>query len=193
MTREHADQPGGALRDLVLQGPDHRPGGGAGVVGGDRTDLAAKPVALVAERSSWEFPASRNAAVSYPGHSDHMPLRCLLVDDNDVFLETASLLLEREGLTVVGMASSIAEALRQARALRPDLILVDIGLGDESGFTLARLLARDGQSGGAEVILISTGAEEDYEEMIDDSPVAGFLAKSELSSLGISRVLGHTP
>jgi len=122
-----------------------------------------------------------------------MPLRCLLVDDSDAFLETASLLLEREGLTVVGVASSIAEALRQVRALRPDLILVDIGLGDESGFDLARLMARDGHSGGAEVILISTGAEADYREMIDDSPAAGFLAKSELSLRGISLILGHTP
>jgi CheY-like chemotaxis protein len=122
-----------------------------------------------------------------------MSLRCLLVDDSDAFLKTASLLLEREGLTVVGAASSIAEALRQVHALRPDLILVDIGLGDESGFDLARLLARDGQSGGAEVILISTGAEADYSEMIDDSPAAGFLAKSELSVRGISRILGHTP
>ena len=131
-----------------------------------------------------------------------MPLRCLLVDDNEAFLETASLLLEREGLTVAGVASSIAEALRQARALRPDLILVDIGLGDESGFDLARLLARDGRGGrggqgdqgdGADVILISTGAEADYKEMIDDSPAAGFLAKSELSVQGISRILGHTP
>ena len=164
MTREHADQPG-----------------------------AESSRRKVTTRPSWEFPASRNAAVPYPGHSDHMPLRCLLVDDNDVFLETASLLLEREGLTVVGMASSIAEALQQARELRPDLILVDIGLGDESGFTLARLLAGDGQSGGGEVILISTAAEADYREMIDDSPVAGFLAKSELSLRGISRVLGHMP
>ena len=127
-----------------------------------------------------------------------MPLRCLLVDDNEAFLEAASILLEREGLTVVGVASSIAGALRQARALRPDVILVDIGLGDESGFDLARLLARDGQSGqgdqwgGADVILISTGAEADYREMIDDSPAAGFLAKSELSVRGISRILGHT-
>ena len=123
----------------------------------------------------------------------HMPLRCLLVDDNEAFLETASLLLEREGLTVVGMASSIADALRQARALRPDVILVDIGLGDESGFDLARLLAQDGQGGDADVILISTGAEADYREMIDDSPAAGFLPKSELSVRGISRILGHTP
>jgi len=120
-----------------------------------------------------------------------MPLRCLLVDDNDAFLETASLLLEREGLTIVGLASSIAEALRQVRALQPDVILVDIGLGDESGFDLARLLAQDGQGGGAEVILISTGAEADYADLIAESPVAGFLAKPELSARGISRILGH--
>jgi two-component system nitrate/nitrite response regulator NarL len=120
-----------------------------------------------------------------------MPLRCVLVDDNEAFLETASLLLEREGLTIVGMASTIAGALRQVSALRPDLVLVDIGLGNESGFDLARLLAQNGP-GGAEVILISTGAESDYRELIDESPAAGFLAKSELSVRGISRLLGHT-
>jgi CheY-like chemotaxis protein len=122
-----------------------------------------------------------------------MPLRCLLVDDNDAFLETASVLLEREGVTVVGVASSTAEALQQARALRPDVILVDLGLGDESGFDAARLLARDGQGGSAEVILISTRAEEDYAELITESPAAGFLAKSELSARGISRILGRAP
>jgi CheY-like chemotaxis protein len=120
-----------------------------------------------------------------------MPLRCLLVDDNEPFLEMASLLLEREGLTIVGVASSIVEALRQAHALRPDLILVDIGLGSESGFTLARLLAGDGQR--ADVILISTGAEADYAELIAESPAAGFLAKSELSASRISLILGHAP
>ena len=135
------------------------------------------------------FPASRNAAALYIGQSERMPLRCLLVDDNEVFLETASLLLEREGLTVVGVASSIAEALQQARALRPDLILVDIGLGTESGFTLARLLARDHQ--GAEVILISAGAEADYADLIAESPAAGFLAKSELSANRIGMILGQ--
>jgi CheY-like chemotaxis protein len=138
----------------------------------------------------WDgFPASRNAAARCRWHSDGMPLRCLLVDDNKAFLETASLLLEREGLTVTGVASSIAEALRQARALRPDLILVDIGLGEESGFDLVRLLARDDP--GADVILISTAAEADYADLIAESPAAGFLAKSELSVRGINRVLGR--
>ena len=138
------------------------------------------------------FPASRNAAALYIGQSERMPLRCLLVDDNEVFLETASLLLEREGLTVVGVASSIAEALRQAGVLRPDLVLVDIGLGSESGFTLARLLAGDGRRA-ADVILISTGAEADYAELIAESPAAGFLAKSELSASKIGLILGHAP
>ena len=77
-------------------------------------------------------------------------------------------------MKVAGVASSIAEALRQARVLRPDVILVDIGLGEESGFELARLLAQDGQGGGAEVILISARAEADYAELIADSPAVGF-------------------
>ena len=125
-----------------------------------------------------------------------MPLRYLLVDDNDAFLKAASVLLKREGVTVVGVASNTAEALRQARALRLDVILVDIGLGDDSGFDLAWLLARDRQGGQrvrAEVILISSYAETDYAELIADSPAAGFLAKSELSAEAIGRILGRTP
>lgn len=118
-----------------------------------------------------------------------MLIRCLLVDDSDAFLEAARVLLEREGVTVAGVASDSAGALRQARALRPDVILVDIGLGEESGFDLARLLARDGQGGGAEVILISAQAETDYAELIAESPAAGFLAKSELSAKGIGQIL----
>jgi DNA-binding NarL/FixJ family response regulator len=89
----------------------------------------------------------------------------------------------------VGVASTIAEALRQARALRPDVILADIGLGSESGFTLARLLARADPA--ADVILISAAAEADYAELIAESPAAGFLAKSQLSARGVGQLLGH--
>jgi len=46
-----------------------------------------------------------------------MPLRCLIVDDSDAFLATAGAVLERDGVAVVGVASSIAQALRQVRAL----------------------------------------------------------------------------
>jgi Response regulator receiver domain len=70
-----------------------------------------------------------------------MPLRCLIVDDNASFLDAAAGLLEREGMAIAGVASA-AEALRKAGELRPDIVLVDIMLGRESGIDLAHRLAR---------------------------------------------------
>jgi len=118
-------------------------------------------------------------------------VRCLLVDDNGTFIKTACLLLAREGVVVAGTASSIAEALRQASALRPDVVLVDIALGDENGFELARRLAGSGTRGGPAVIMISTRAGADFADMIADSRAAGFLAKDELSATAIQRILGR--
>jgi DNA-binding NarL/FixJ family response regulator len=117
-------------------------------------------------------------------------VRCLLVDDNGAFVETARLLLAREGVVVAGTASSTAEALRQVSALRPDVVLVDIGLGDENGFDLARCLAGGGAGDGMAVIMISTRAGADYADMVADSPAAGFLSKDELSAAAIQRILG---
>ena len=53
-------------------------------------------------------------------------LRLLLVDDHALFRQSLQMLLEASGYTVVGMAADGREALQQARALRPDLILMDI-------------------------------------------------------------------
>ena len=122
---------------------------------------------------------------------DHpgIPLRCLIVDDNALFLEAASELLGREGVKVVGTASSITDALRQVRKLRPDVILVDIVLGRESGFDLARQLA-DMDLAGASVILISTHAEADFADLIAEAPAVGFVPKSHLSARTIQELLG---
>jgi DNA-binding NarL/FixJ family response regulator len=125
-------------------------------------------------------------------HADRVGLRCLLVDDNTALLEAMRLLLEREGVTVVGMASSTAEALRQARALCPDVVLVDVTLGDENGFDLVRRLADHGSCGQMAVILISTRSEADYADLIAESPAAGFLPKAELSATAIRRILGRS-
>ena len=112
--------------------------------------------------------------------------RCLIVDDNASFLEAAATLLEREGLTVVGVASTIEDALRQAKLLQPDVVLVDIMLGSENGLDLARRLAES--NGGATVILVSTQAEEDFAELIADTQAAGFVPKSALSAAAIRRL-----
>ena len=60
--------------------------------------------------------------------------RVLIVDDNGAFLYAARRLLAREGLQVVGIASTGAEALRRVGDLHPDVVLVDVELAGESGF-----------------------------------------------------------
>lgn len=117
-----------------------------------------------------------------------MQLRCVLVDDDEEFLKVAQTLLERDGVTVAGVAHNSAEAVQRTQALRPDVVLIDIRLGRESGFEAARRLAGDGHS--AALIMISAHAGEDYAELIAESPAAGFLPKAELSAVAIRRILG---
>jgi DNA-binding NarL/FixJ family response regulator len=117
-----------------------------------------------------------------------MPIRCLIVDDNQPFLEAARVLLEREGLSVAGVAMTSNEAVQQAQSLRPDVVLVDISLGEESGLDLAQRLVEDGV-GEATVVLISTRAEEDVADLVAVSPAAGFLPKTELSAAAIRRIV----
>ena len=117
-----------------------------------------------------------------------MQLRCVIVDDDADFLNVAGALLNRDGVTVAGMARNSAEAVQRVQALRPDVVLIDIRLGRESGFEAARLLANSGHSG--TMIMISTHAGEDYAELITESPAAGFLPKAELSATAVRRMLG---
>jgi DNA-binding NarL/FixJ family response regulator len=135
------------------------------------------------------FPATCNARCRRLCHSLPVPLRCLIVDDNALFLEAARVLLERGGVTVAGIASSGAEASERVRALRPDVVLVDIVLGKESGFDVVRRLAAETNGDGIAVILISTHAEADFADLIAESPAAGFVPKSELSADAIRGVL----
>jgi DNA-binding NarL/FixJ family response regulator len=116
-------------------------------------------------------------------------LRVLIVDDSSSFLQIARVILERQGLSVVGVASSVGEGLTQAEQLRPDVVLVDVVLADESGFELARRLRERQPSGGPAAILISTHAEEDFADLVTDCTATAFLPKSELSAAAIQRIL----
>jgi len=111
-------------------------------------------------------------------------LRCLIVDDNALFLEGAAALLRREGLDVIGVASNSAQAIQLASELRPDVTLVDVDLGDEDGLELARRL-----SDTSRVILISTHLEDDLAHLIAMSPALGFVPKTRLSAQAIRNLL----
>jgi len=124
-------------------------------------------------------------------------LRCLIVDDSPQFVAAARDLLENQGISVVGSASNSAEALQCAAELRPDVTLIDIDLGGESGLDLAHQLHRPlfpqpGHRRSA-VILMSNRAEQDYAELIVASPAIGFLSKTAISARAIQELLGRHP
>jgi DNA-binding NarL/FixJ family response regulator len=118
-----------------------------------------------------------------------MRLRCLIVDDNTSFRDEVRGFLEEQGVDVVGTAGSVDEAVQKIEQLQPDVALIDIDLGGESGIDLARRLAEGPNRSSAQVVLISTHDEADYADLISISAVAGFLPKTDLSATSIRRVL----
>lgn len=119
-----------------------------------------------------------------------MSLRCVIVDDNHDFLRAAGDLLGHEGISVVGCASTGAEAYRACLELSPDIVLIDIDLGDETGIDVARRLAdQHRRAEEPRMILISAYSEDDFADMIADSPAISFLAKPALSGTAIRGIL----
>lgn len=114
-------------------------------------------------------------------------MRCLIVDDSANFRDAARSMLERAGIDVVGTASSTTEALTRYAELRPDVTLVDVDLGADSGFDLAHALH---DADAPAVILISTHSEQDFADLIADSPALGFIPKFALSPNAIREMLG---
>jgi DNA-binding NarL/FixJ family response regulator len=118
-----------------------------------------------------------------------VPLRCLIIDDNPAFVAAATSVLNGSNFAVVGGATTVGDALRQVSDLAPEVVLVDIDLGDESGFALARALAGAGAGDHPKLVLVSAHPEEEFADLIAESPAVGFLAKSELSSARLSELL----
>ena len=118
-----------------------------------------------------------------------MSVRCLIVDDSTLFLETASRILHDGGLTVVGVVSSRAEALAQVQETRPDVALVDVVLGLDSGIDLAHELAADTAPDRTRVILISSLSADDFADLMAETPAIGFLPKSRLSAAAVEELL----
>jgi DNA-binding NarL/FixJ family response regulator len=118
-----------------------------------------------------------------------MPVRCVIVDDNRDFLRAASDLLERAGITVVGVAQTGGQAGRACGDLQPDVVLVDIELGEESGFDVARQLTGEVGPTKLYVILTSAHSAEDFADMMADTPAVSFLPKSALSGPAVLGIL----
>jgi len=113
-----------------------------------------------------------------------MAVRCLIVDDSDEFVASASRLLEAQGMDVVASATSSDQALRLVEDLTPDVVLVDVELGDEDGVELAQALTDRVPS--TRAILISA---HDREELGLLTNGVEFLPKSRLGAAAIEKLL----
>ncbi len=141
-----------------------------------------------------QLPGSFNAAGGLDCHAWWVEtLRCLLVDDNPEFLETARRLLEQQGISVVGMAANSAEAVERAAELHPDVVLIDVHLGEENGLNLARKIAGLEREDLPRVILISSYPEGDLGEALPTARSIEFVSKTDLSADTIRNVLGLSP
>ena len=107
----------------------------------------------------------------------------LIIDDHAAFRTQARALLAADGFDVIGEAIDGASGLEAARALRPDLVLLDIGLPDIEGFEVARRLALARRP--PLVVLTSSREAMEYGPRLKASRVTGFIAKDELSGAAI--------
>ncbi len=112
----------------------------------------------------------------------------LIVDDHPGFRSLARRLLTVEGFDVVGEAADGQAAIAAVRALRPDVVLLDVQLPDRNGFQVAQRL-RDGEAGPA-VVLTSTRDRADYGRRVEQCGAAGFIAKAELSGAALRALIG---
>ena len=119
---------------------------------------------------------------------DFVPTRrVLLVDDHPGFVESARALLTHEGLDIVAVAGSAAEAIRLAHSVRPELMLLDIHLPDRSGIDVAHAVAS--QLHAPDVILISSDADAGTHPDVRAAPVRGFVSKRDLTCAAIEALL----
>lgn len=120
-------------------------------------------------------------------------MRTLIVDDNPSFLAAAKTVLDGAEFSVVDVVQNGGDALRKVEDLDPELVLLDIDLGEESGFALAEHIAGRTDARRPKLVLISSHPEHLFTDLIAESPVLGFLAKSDLSPVRLAALLSATP
>jgi len=99
----------------------------------------------------------------------------LIVDDDARFRAQATALLSADGFTVIGEADDGPSALAAAAALRPEYVLLDIGLAGVDGFAVAHAL----------VVLTSSRDARAFGRRLREVPSLGFLPKEQVSGAAI--------
>ena len=114
-------------------------------------------------------------------------IRCLLVDDHTLFRQGVRRLLETESdFEVVAESPDGGDAVEKARELRPDVILMDIGMPGLSSFEAARQIKRTRPE--TKILFLTMYEDEDYLVQCLDVGAAGYVLKDTPASQLVSAV-----
>jgi DNA-binding NarL/FixJ family response regulator len=111
----------------------------------------------------------------------------LIVDDHAGFRSSARALLEADGFDVLGEAADGESAMREARRLRPQVVLLDVQLPGMDGFAVAESLAAEPSA--PAVVLVSSRGRGAYRTRLLSTPALGFITKAEFSGECLSSLL----
>jgi two-component system nitrate/nitrite response regulator NarL len=112
-----------------------------------------------------------------------VPISVLLIDDDPSFRVLAQRAISGAGMSVIGEADTAREGIKAARDLQPDVVLVDVGLPDCDGITLAQELSA--LPWGPRVIVTSVDQDVATPDEVERSGASGFISKHELSGPGL--------
>ncbi|MDO8212756.1 response regulator transcription factor [Conexibacter sp. CPCC 206217] len=111
----------------------------------------------------------------------------LIVDDHPSFRSSARRVLEAGGFAVVGEAADAATGFAAARDLRPDVVLLDVGLPDADGFRVAHCI--NTLSDPPQVVIVSSRDSSDFGPLVAGCGACGFVAKADLSGDAVAALL----
>jgi DNA-binding NarL/FixJ family response regulator len=117
-----------------------------------------------------------------------MAASVLIVDDDPTFRALAIRLIAACGMTVVGEADGVADALSKALALKPSAALVDVGLPDGDGFELARELTA--LPWRPRVVVTSVQKNAGSPDEVRRSRAQAFIPKADLPGAPLAQLLG---
>jgi DNA-binding NarL/FixJ family response regulator len=123
----------------------------------------------------------RTGAPGTPGHND--ALRIMIIDDHEISRAAICALLRSEGADVVADLGAGRDALAMARALRPEVVIVDVRPAADAGFGIARRLCA--LQPGPPIVMVTSSADHTrFGAQLDGHM---FIAKADISSAAIAR------
>ncbi len=117
------------------------------------------------------------------------PIRVLIVDDHPVIRKgITDILANASDIEIAGETASGQEALDLSRELMPDVILLDMELGEMSGIQVAKTLQQEGSP--IRILALSAHNDREYVQEILKCGAAGYLSKDEMPELILTAVRG---